>query len=95
MRRMKQAYCLDLKSPRKVFTVRQDVFHFKNCAASVAECNVFLLSKTLFSWSFLAELASFKAIQMRFLLFLAPKMTQMTRVPSTLTTIKAIKMKFL
>ena len=37
---------------------------------------------------------AFEAMQMRFLLFRATKMTQMTSVPASLTAKKSIKMKF-
>ena len=41
------------------------------------------------------ELPSFKAMHMRFLLFRATKMTQMTSVPASLTAKKSMKIKFL
>ena len=42
----------------------------------------------------MSELTSFEAMQMRFLLFRATKMPQMTSVPTSLTAKKTIKMKF-
>ena len=49
--------------------------------------NIFWLLK-------MSELTSFKAMQMRFLLFRATKTTQMTSVPASLTAEKTLKMKF-
>ena len=42
----------------------------------------------------MSELTSFEAMQIRFLLFRATKMTQMTSVPASLTAKKTMKMKF-
>ena len=56
------------------------------------------LEKTLSSWSFwllkMSELTSSEAMQMRFVLFRATKMTRMTLVPASLTAKKTMKMKF-